>query len=270
MLYNTVRVYIFYDFCRGTHTVYTVKNAGCNSLHYESFNIETDRSLGDYTLMYIKTKTHFTIDGVDKPADPGTVIIFDKEHRHAYVNCIGYYLDDWMHFDSTEPLADSMLNRFLYLGGAVKIDLYIRLICDTHFRGAGKYITSQLIGVMLEDIRSATDGTYGNLGGIAPLLELRKKIYANPGQSWTVERMSKSVMMSAPYFQSRYKSAFGVSPVADVISIRIETAKALLAGSSLPVSVIAERCGYRSNVYFSRQFHAVVGVSPTQYRVSAQ
>ncbi len=252
--------------------MFTVRNTGCNSTHYEGFSVNNDRACGDYTLMYAKTKARFTVDGEDIVIDAGTVIIFEKDLHRAYVNVddtYDIYIDDWLHFDSTDPIEEGLINRFIHLGGAVRIDHYIRLICDAHFRGAGDIVTSRLIGVMLDDIRSASDKKNGSLGTISPLLELRKKIYANPSFSWTVEYMARSIMMSAPYFQSRYKNAFGISPVADVINIRIETAKAMLGGTELSISEIAEKCGYKSNVYFSRQFHTVVGMPPTQYRAEA-
>jgi len=47
---------------------------------------------------------------------------------------------------------------------------------------------------------------------------------------------------------------------------RVELAKKLLTTTDLPVSVIAERCGFQSNERLTVNFRAAVGVPPVTYR----
>ena len=47
---------------------------------------------------------------------------------------------------------------------------------------------------------------------------------------------------------------------------RIQTAKKLLESTDLSVTEIAMRCGFNSSSYFTKQFHALTGKTPAQYR----
>lgn len=49
-------------------------------------------------------------------------------------------------------------------------------------------------------------------------------------------------------------------------SIRMEAACKLLRSTLLPIGEISREVGYADMLYFSRCFHAVMGMSPTQYR----
>lgn len=49
-------------------------------------------------------------------------------------------------------------------------------------------------------------------------------------------------------------------------SVPIETACRLLRSTLLPVGEISRQVGYINMLYFSRCFHTVMGMSPTEYR----
>lgn len=48
--------------------------------------------------------------------------------------------------------------------------------------------------------------------------------------------------------------------------VRMENACKLLRSTLLPVGEIGHRVGYADMLYFSRCFHAVMGMNPTEYR----
>ena len=52
------------------------------------------------------------------------------------------------------------------------------------------------------------------------------------------------------------------------VCLRIETAKEYIRNEKLNFSQIAEELGYSSQHYFSRQFRAVTGMTPTEYASS--
>ena len=72
------------------------------------------------------------------------------------------------------------------------------------------------------------------------------------------------------YIRSEFKKHTGYSPVDFLAKVRIDYAKKLLDiyGENLPVSRIAELCGFRDAVYFSRRFKQFSGISPAQYRAA--
>ena len=62
---------------------------------------------------------------------------------------------------------------------------------------------------------------------------------------------------------------YGVSPKADLINMRLESAKRLLLYTTLSVDEIALQCGFGSIYHFSKIFKSIIGVSPSIYRHNA-
>ncbi len=98
------------------------------------------------------------------------------------------------------------------------------------------------------------------------LSALRREIYRNPAQSWSIQEICDNLCISRPYFHKIYLSAFGISCTQDVIESRIACAKELLEKTDDPVFDIAQRCGFESDGYFMRQFRKRTGMTPTAYR----
>lgn len=63
-----------------------------------------------------------------------------------------------------------------------------------------------------------------------------------------------------------FTAVFGCSPRQMALSTRIQTAKNLLLETPLSIKQIAEELGYARQHEFSRAFHGVTGVSPTEWR----
>lgn len=100
-----------------------------------------------------------------------------------------------------------------------------------------------------------------------PLLKaLRDDIYDDPARVWTVDEACDELDVSSTYFHRIYFSAFGVTFRQDVIESRLIYAEELLSETDIPVSAVAEQCGYESDAYFMRQFKQRRGCTPTEFR----
>ena len=86
----------------------------------------------------------------------------------------------------------------------------------------------------------------------------------------SVEEWAASIGVSRRVLERRFQLALGRSPLAMIQHERVERAKGLLATTDLPVSQIAERCGYQSNERLTVNFRAAVGVPPAAYRRELQ
>ena len=64
-----------------------------------------------------------------------------------------------------------------------------------------------------------------------------------------------------------FRRETGTTPAAYLRDRRIAMSMQLLRDTALPVSAIAERCGYREPAAFARAFRRVSGVTPRMYRV---
>jgi LacI family transcriptional regulator len=82
----------------------------------------------------------------------------------------------------------------------------------------------------------------------------------------SVEEWATRVGVSRRVLERRFQAALDRTPLAMMQHERIERAKSLLASTELPVSAIAERCGYQSNERLTVNFRASVGVPPATYR----
>ena len=69
------------------------------------------------------------------------------------------------------------------------------------------------------------------------------------------------------YIRAQFKLFTGKTPVEFLTELRINQACYLIDiyKDSLPLSEIAEKCGYTDYVYFSRRFKQMVGMSPKSY-----
>lgn len=82
----------------------------------------------------------------------------------------------------------------------------------------------------------------------------------------TIRDLAKRVSYTEYYLSHKFKEETGLSINTFIRSARIERAKALLAGTDLPVSRIAEELRFCSSSYFSARFEESVGRLPARYR----
>lgn len=77
----------------------------------------------------------------------------------------------------------------------------------------------------------------------------------------------KSSGYAEDYIRAHFKKITGKTPVEFLTHIRIEHAQFLVEtyGTTMPLSQIAEKCGYVDYVYFSRKFKQIVGISPRKF-----
>ena len=94
----------------------------------------------------------------------------------------------------------------------------------------------------------------------------REVIMRAPEKPWTLEQMAQLCSYSPSRFSALYKERFGVSPKQDLLEVRVEMASRMLRYTDLPVTEIANLCGFRNIYYFSKYFKIAQGQTPTQYR----
>ena len=81
----------------------------------------------------------------------------------------------------------------------------------------------------------------------------------------TVEQLAQLTNCSVAQFERYIKRIFRLTPKQLIIKIRLEAATRMLQDTG-SVAEIAYSCGYSDHSAFSRQFKAVVGLSPQAYR----
>jgi AraC-like DNA-binding protein len=81
-----------------------------------------------------------------------------------------------------------------------------------------------------------------------------------------LEHLASISGMSVTQLERYIMRIFQLTPRQLIIKVRIEAAIRLLLEGKQTISEIAYACGYADHSAFSRQFKAIVGLSPTDYR----
>jgi two-component system, response regulator YesN len=91
----------------------------------------------------------------------------------------------------------------------------------------------------------------------------------NYRQPYSLERLAATFGCKPAYLLRLYRKATGSTPTQDIIRLRIEKAKHLLAGhSQLEVKQVAAAVGYEDPLYFSRLFKRETGLAPSAFKDS--
>lgn len=91
-------------------------------------------------------------------------------------------------------------------------------------------------------------------------------IQSNFNERILLSDMAASVGMNPKYFCSYFKKHTLTTPITYLTMLRIRHAKALLQEKQLSVLEVALSCGFDNVSFFIRQFKAVTGQTPGQYR----
>lgn len=76
--------------------------------------------------------------------------------------------------------------------------------------------------------------------------------------------------MSVSYFHKKFVEVNGITPNEYINKLRISKAKKMLLSDNESISIIAEKCGFNSQAYFTYLFKKSVDTSPLKYRNSGR
>ena len=81
-----------------------------------------------------------------------------------------------------------------------------------------------------------------------------------------LDGLAQIAHMSKRNFIRSFQAAMRSSPIAYLLQLRVTRGASLLRRTELSVTEVAFKVGFSDSNYFARQFHKVLGVTPTQYR----
>ncbi|MBR6106810.1 MAG: helix-turn-helix transcriptional regulator [Oscillospiraceae bacterium] len=250
--------------------MFEILRMGCACKHDSSFVLDVPQGFEGYLMLFVRTPAFFQIGDTAVTVEPDTFILYDIGTPLRYGASGGDYINDWILFSCTKPLetvSPVRFNELIPVGEQINLPQYFRLIADCYYREAHSQTVGLLIRAMLAEIFSApAPGSEADLPHYRELLDLRRRIYAQPGKSWSLKGMAQMLNLSMPYLHALYKKAFGVTCMADVIRSRMEQAQHYLRDPGMTIGETAFACGYSSTVHFSRQFKQQLGCSPQSWR----
>ncbi len=102
-----------------------------------------------------------------------------------------------------------------------------------------------------------------NLAHLRRARDLMDREYARPLE---VAELARAALMSSAHFSRQFRTAYGETPYAYLMTRRVERAQALLRRGDMSVTEVCAELGCSSLGSFSARFSELVGETPTAYR----
>ena len=238
------------------------------------FCLNRPNGYSDYTFLHFFNSVELRFGDRIIKTEPHAVILFNIG-TPQYFKSEGDLVHDWMHFKG--PLPEGFgeggfgFDTVYYPRPHGMITQMIRELESEFYSDLpGKERLLQLKAeeffIKLDRAVSCPPAAEISAETEKALRYLRGEMFSSPEIDWTVEEMAKRVAMSPSRIYPVYKKVYGISPIADLINARINSAKNMLSFGEEKVEEIAWSLGYQNTTHFIRQFKQKVGVTPAQYR----
>ncbi|HBP38788.1 MAG TPA: hypothetical protein DD640_08635 [Clostridiales bacterium] len=99
---------------------------------------------------------------------------------------------------------------------------------------------------------------------------LRDYIHAHMTDPLTVADLARLIYRSPAYTIRLFRETFQITPYAYLAQCRVTAAKQMLAGTQLPIQVIASQLCYADSRYFAHVFRQNTDQTPRQYRLASR
>ena len=119
------------------------------------------------------------------------------------------------------------------------------------------------VAVMSVDLQSQMDSAHS---GLAHALDAVRESIAYP---WRIAEIAELAGLSTTQLERLCRRTLGMSPRGVLQRLRIEHAVGLLSSTDLTAGEVAAECGFYDQSSFTRQFRAVLGLTPGAYRRSS-
>ncbi|MBL9134277.1 MAG: AraC family transcriptional regulator [Verrucomicrobiales bacterium] len=215
--------------------------------------------------------------GKEHPVGPADLIVIPPQVSHAYAaSAQEPWTIRWFHaVGSRIPVFARELGTFaeqpvVRLPAEIALASLFEEMLGTLEQGYtpahllyASQILSHLLGRMVwcrnQTGRETTDPHHR----VAQSLEYMKQ---NLSQRVRVQDLAKLAGLSLSHYSALFRDLTGYAPMEYFIGMRMHQARQLLDTTALSIKEIAAQVGYDDPLYFSRAFHEVNDVSPTQYR----
>ncbi len=212
-------------------------------------------------MLYIEGEGYLYTPNENIPFGVGTIIVVPPEIVHGSFSekpfkniSIGGDFDGSFLFDSIVLLKDNkdfdgtVLANLLYKN-RTSSEIYLKSLSIAYVN----FILMQT--ALVKPINSVIN-------------EIKKQLSNNAFSSdFNVAELLNSYNYSPDYIRQQFKASTGTHPIGFLTKCRIEKACFLIEiyGKSVPLSKIAESCGYTDYLYFSKQFKQHTSFSPKEY-----
>jgi len=257
--------------------MYQIINGGYFTKHPHTFSMERPLGFEHYVFLRIRSEAVLCISNQTYTVAPNSYLFIRPHTPYSYYNPHGSYMDDWIHFDCTEEevakLPSQIFHQPFSCNNPAIISTYLEQLLweknfapETYREDNVQQLFLIILRHVLQDYR--TRNTYHPYR--FQMQKQRLTMQATPYLNHQAGSMASSIGISLSYYEHLYKLFFCKSFRSDLINMRIDYAKDLIANTTLSLEQIAHKCGYNSEVHFYRQFLSKTGTTPGDYRNSSR
>ncbi|MBQ7096269.1 MAG: helix-turn-helix transcriptional regulator [Clostridia bacterium] len=238
------------------------------------FFLNRPKGYGEYTFLHFFNSVQLRLGDQVIKTEPHAIILFDIGTPQCFKS-ESPLIHDWMHFKGALPSlvgeGGLQLDTVYYPRPHAFLTQMIREL-ESEFYGdlPSKEklleLKAQEFFIKLDRAVSCPPAAEISAETEKALRYLRGEMFSSLEMDWTVEEMAKRIALSPSRIYPIYKKVYGISPMADLINARINSAKNMLSFGGEKVEEIAWRLGYQNTTHFIRQFKQKVGCTPAQYR----
>ncbi len=214
-------------------------------------------------MLYIKGKGLLKTDRGDYPFCENTFIAVAPFVKHGSCSD-GQFVNICIHTDKKLSVIENDIT--LIENATEEIGMLFRLIGKAYFEKGKASRSVEYLILALEDFLSENQPLAGAQGDI---LKIHNYILENfQSSECDISSAVGKSGFSDDYCRIMHKRVYGLTPHEYLVKLRMEYAKVLLEsyGSDLKILEIAQLCGYKDSLYFSRQFKKYYGASPKEYK----
>lgn len=199
----------------------------------------------------------------------------DRPHRALVV----WFSEEWArgltgHYREWAPLKSMLLEagRGLAFSNAVRQQVVPRLLALGGEPPALRWLRLLEVLLLLAEDRAATPlashgfVTQGNASDQARLERVLSHLHAHYLEAVRLSTLAELAAMSESQLQRFFKRRMRMTVSDYLAQLRIGRACALLIEQDRPIAVVAAEAGYSHPSYFTRQFRAVKGMTPGEFR----
>ena len=223
-----------------------------------------------YELVYVdRGRMHNLVGGQDILLDQQDIMIIDSNDWHMQYSDVSVSfltVSFWL----TDTGLSSITNKAIKLTPKLK-SILKKMLSQSQVGPYGDdYISSLLKILLIELLQSSAPAVTSPIPSESEsenqIVDRAIRIISqNVQKKLTLDELAAQIHISVPYLYKLFQEYLGTSPGKYIARIRIEECKMLLREGRLSMGQIASDMGFSSLQHFSRQFHTICGMTPSQY-----
>lgn len=207
---------------------------------------------------------HFDFDDFSLPYEKGTIVIIPPNTPHSNGSTEGFtnthinMTNTTLNFKAPLSIMDDS-NQFI-----------LNAFSAAFFHFYGDPDRKPMLLSSYGDLIACYLSAYMKVNRLSPIVEeIESNIIKNyPDCNYMLDEYLRSLHFSYDYLRKLFKKELGVTPHKYLQDKRLQTAADMLRSNyhdSGSIAEIAQTCGFREPLYFSRMFKKKYGVAPSYY-----